>query len=90
MTNKKINREYIILVIVGFTLWVLETAYFGWNEKPINEIEKILDVVSWVLIIWGILGDIASKITYKNEIHTNKVYIQTTRKINYDKQKPKQ
>jgi len=26
----------------------------------------------------------------KNEIHTNKVYIQTTRKINYDQQKTKQ
>ena len=71
-------NKYITLVLLGFALWLLETAYFGWNMKPKSAVEAILDSVSVMLIAWGIIGDVLnglliSKVT---EVKAEKVYIQ--------------
>lgn len=56
---KNNNRTYyVMLVLVGLTVWITETAYFGFNEKPQSGVEKILDTVSWLFIFWGVAGDI--------------------------------
>lgn len=48
------------LAFAGFAIWILETVYFGYNETPQSGAEAILDFVSAVMIVWGILGDLAS------------------------------
>ena len=58
---------YKIAVIVGLILWIAETAYFGWNRTPGSPIEGVLDVVSFLLMFWGTLGDIATNLTIKKE-----------------------
>lgn len=60
------NKNFYF-VIIGITLWISETAFFGWNDKPINGMERVLDVISWLLIFWGIIGDISSGLTYKKQ-----------------------
>lgn len=55
--------KYTKIVIIGFVLWISETAYFGFNATPENAIESTLDFISGVLIAWGILGDLLSNVT---------------------------
>ena len=50
--------KYTLLATIGFTLWLTETAYFGWNETAQSTPESILDTIAWLFIVWGILGDI--------------------------------
>lgn len=57
-------NKYIAIFLTGFVLWIAETAFFGWNQKPTNGFEAILDVLSTALIIWGIAGDILSGVTF--------------------------
>jgi len=68
---------YRIIVFIGFVAWITETAYFGWNEKAVTVSEKILDQASWILIFWGMIGDIATnlKIEKVQNIHTKNVII---------------
>ena len=70
MTNMK-KPPYSILVLAGFTLWILETWYFGWNMKAQSAPESILDAISWSLIVWGIIGDILSGIIIIKNDHKN-------------------
>jgi len=53
------RKPYAVLAIFGFCLWVLETTYFGFNKTAQSGAESMLDTISWLLIIWGILGDLA-------------------------------
>lgn len=48
------------LAFAGFAIWILETIYFGYNATPQSGAESVLDFVSAVMIVWGILGDLAS------------------------------
>lgn len=57
-------NKYIAIALAGFVLWIAETAFFGWSERPVNGFEAILDVLSMALIIWGIGGDILSGVTF--------------------------
>lgn len=56
-------KNYKLMVLVGLILWIGETAVFGFNQHAQSNLEAILDVISTVLIVWGILGDIFSGIT---------------------------
>jgi len=61
--------KYLYIIALGIVLWILETALFGWNTTAQSAPEMILDVLSWLLIIWGVIGDIADGIHYvKNTI----------------------
>lgn len=75
----KSNRKYTALVLIGLALWLAETAYFGWNDRPENGIEGALDIVSAVLIIWGVIGDITTNMKVVKHYHN----ITNTKKLNY-------
>jgi len=55
-------KPYAFLALCGFALWVLETAYFGFNDNPESGLEAMLDTISFVMIIWGVIGDIAGEL----------------------------
>lgn len=67
----KNSTYYRLLVLVGIILWLAETAYFGWNDRPQSNAEKFLDTLSWIFIIWGMLGDISSNLTIKKDTNIN-------------------
>jgi membrane protein DedA with SNARE-associated domain len=43
------------LIVAGFTLWIAETAYFGFNLYAVSNAEKFLDNISFALIVVGII-----------------------------------
>ncbi|MCE2687901.1 MAG: hypothetical protein LW595_05085 [Rickettsiales bacterium] len=43
------------LIVAGFTLWIAETAYFGFNIFSSSYAEKLLDNFSLALIVVGII-----------------------------------
>jgi membrane protein DedA with SNARE-associated domain len=43
------------LILAGFTLWIAETAYFGFNIFSSSDAEKLLDNLSLTLIVVGII-----------------------------------
>lgn len=65
MTSQK--RKYFLILVLGFIIWVAETAYFGFNAKPESGVEAFLDLVSGAMMIYGIIGDLLSNV----EIHKN-------------------
>ena len=62
------KNKYIYIIIIGWALWIGETWYFGWNDKPINNIEKTLDILSTFLILWGVIGDLTKNVTIQKNI----------------------
>lgn len=67
----KTQTFYRYLTLFGFTFWILESAYFGWNMKPINIFESFADIMSQATIWWGIVGDILTNLNItKNENNT--------------------
>jgi hypothetical protein len=46
------------LIVAGLTLWIAETAYFGFNLYAISDVEKFWDRFAFILIIIGLLLDI--------------------------------
>ena len=53
----KISYDHIFWA--GLILWLLETAYFGWNETAQSGAERVLDIVSAGLVLYGVVGIIA-------------------------------
>ena len=51
----KIPKIENVLVIGGLALWIIETAYFGWNPKSINNVERSLDCLSMIIIGIGMI-----------------------------------
>jgi len=43
------------LIVAGFTLWITETVYFGFNLYAVSNAEKFLDNISFALIVVGII-----------------------------------
>lgn len=43
-------NKYDILFFVGVAMWIGETAYFGFNDKPINGYEKAADIISFFMM----------------------------------------
>lgn len=60
-------KKYTVIVIIGLVLWIGETWYFGWNEHAESPVERILDTVSWLLVIWGVVADILTNVTIHKE-----------------------
>ena len=67
--------KYTIIGFFGLALWFGETWYFGWNYKAKSVPEMMLDNISTILMIWGIIGDILSnvKLEKSTTINTNNV-----------------
>lgn len=72
-------KFYRFLVLAGFIFWISESAYFGWNEKPINVFERWADIASQIMLWWGIIGDLLTNIKIEksetNNINTKNVNI---------------
>lgn len=49
---------YKLLAVLGVILWIAETAYFGFNDKPTTGAEKALDFLALYMIVWGAVGDV--------------------------------
>src|SRR5690242_16500526 len=71
LTMKDNDRKtyYVLLTFIGLALWIAETAYFGFHDKPQSGIEKMLDTISWVFILWGIIGNIVKTALSGVEYH---------------------
>lgn len=61
------RNKYFIILLVGFTLWVVETIAFGFNAKPESGLEGFLDTVAFLLMGYGLIGDLLTNV----EIHKN-------------------
>ena len=61
------RNKYFIILLIGFTLWVVETIAFGFNAKPESGLEGFLDTVAFLLMGYGIFGDLLTNV----EIHKN-------------------
>jgi len=79
-------KFYECLIVVGFIIWLAETAYFGFNVKPINNIEYFFDVFSVSLIFVGVVLGISEKILEKPpiniRINIDQSFIDYIKKIN--------
>ncbi len=43
-----------IWIGIGFLLWLAETWYFGWNEKPSCIAENVCDSIALVFLFTGL------------------------------------
>lgn len=66
MKKSQYNKYFIILVL-GFVLWVAETAYFGFNKTPQSGAEGLADTATALMMIYGVIGDLLRN----TEIHKN-------------------
>ena len=76
-------NKYVIIAIAGLMLWLLENSYFGWNVTAQSGAEKFFDAVSFILIFWGVIGDILSGMTIHKDMN---VYTKT---VNVKSNNPK-
>jgi len=60
-------NKYDYFFIAGITLWLVETAFFGWNATSQSGVESMLNEISVILMALGALGSIvhsaAAKVT---------------------------
>ncbi len=72
------KRKHAILIGLGLAIWLIETAFFGWNWTAHSSAERFWDTVSGVLLFWGIVGDILSglNITFAKNIAENHDHMQ--------------
>jgi hypothetical protein len=54
--------KYPLIFLIGFIIWILENIFFGWNHKPESSFEGVMDILSAILIFWGVVGDIVSNL----------------------------
>jgi hypothetical protein len=58
------------LILAGLTLWIAETAYFGFNIFSSSDAEKLLDNFSLALIVVGLIAN-AVRINVNININKN-------------------
>ncbi len=56
-------NKYTYIATAGLVLWLTESCLFGWNQHAQTAAEAILDQISWIMIFWGIVGDICKNLT---------------------------
>ena len=52
-------NKYNKYFYAGFALWLLETAYFGFNATAQSGAERVFDMVSAAFMAFGMIGSIA-------------------------------
>jgi len=82
MSKTRFNK-YPVIAVIGFMLWLGETWAFGWNAKPQTSGESTLDLISGLLIGWGICGDILRNVKITKNYHN----ITNTKKLIYQDQR---
>ncbi len=73
--NQRVFNKYFIILILGFLLWIAETAYFGFNKTPENAAEGLADVATALMVIYGVIGDLSRNVRITKHYHN----ISTTR-----------
>lgn len=69
MRKIKIGKN---IILIGIIFWIVETWWFGWNYKPINDYERKCDNLVWFLIGCGIFLYFQSIFEYiENNIEKN-------------------
>ena len=61
------RNKYFTILLIGFVIWIVETAAFGFNAKPESGLEAFLDLLSGGMIFYGLIGDLLKNV----EIHKN-------------------
>lgn len=86
---KRPTRKYFIILLIGLLLWIAETAYFGFNKTPESGVEGFLDTLAFLLMGYGLIGDLIQNV----EIHKNYYkYKETnikTKTVNVNGQNPR-
>lgn len=67
-----LKHKYTILVFAGLAINLIETWLFGWHWHAQSGAEGFWDAVSLTLVIWGVVGDIATN------LHIHKHFNNTT------------
>lgn len=75
--NQRVFNKYFIILVLGFVLWLAETAYFGFNDKPENGIEATLDAATFLMMAYGLIGDLLRNVRITKHYHN----ISTSRHI---------
>ena len=71
-----------ILIVLGFTLWFAETAYFGFNLKAQSDLEKCLDCFSLCLTLAGLFLAWCDKPTIHNmTINFDKEFLKKLKEV---------
>lgn len=90
--SKKVTwsyNKYFIILLIGFVLWIAETAYFGFNKTPESNAEAFLDVVTAGMIIYGLVGDLLRNVEIHKNYYKYKETNITTRKVEVKGDNPK-
>jgi hypothetical protein len=48
-----IKNAYRLTFLTGVIVFVIQNIYFGWNETAQSGMERVLDAVSWGLMVYG-------------------------------------
>lgn len=83
--NQRTFNKYFIILILGTVLWLAETAYFGFNDKPENGAEAALDILSFGMIFYGLIGDLLRNVRITKHYHsitTNRI---NTKNVQFEK-----
>ena len=67
--NQRVFNKYFIILIAGFILWLAETAYFGFNDKPENGLEATLDAATFLMMAYGLIGDLLRNVRITKHYH---------------------
>ena len=62
-------NKYDYFFTAGLILWLLETAYFGWNEEAESVAEEMLNAISLALVGFGAIGSIVK--AAKSDVRIN-------------------
>ena len=65
------KNKYNLMVFIGFMIWILGTWYGGWQDKASTPLEHITDIVGWLLVMWGVIGDITTNLSFVKNNYTN-------------------
>jgi len=90
--NKKVTwsyNKYFIILLLGFMLWIVETAAFGFNAKPESGLESFLDLVSGGMIVYGLIGDLLRNVEIHKNYYKYKETNITTKKVEVKGANPK-
>ena len=47
------------ILYLGVAFWILETAYFGWNQTAQSAAERVSDLIAGALMGYGMIATIA-------------------------------
>lgn len=51
-------NKYDYFFIAGCALWLIETAFFGWNSVAKSVPEEMFNSISFILILYGAIGSL--------------------------------